>query len=384
MKKVKGSFAIILVLLMLVLTVSVSASKIKTDKSESYYLVNVYDNVTGLYALCLNDTIIDYVMTSDLFIFFENEWLNYLESESFSNGEVFYDYIVDLVSDPDPCNLLTEALTFYQSEKYTNEIDNIYEEYKSTVISQGGKITPAGFSEYILNNYGSFYHNYINGSQSVFTEMYSAGASSSSSSGGSSSGSTPGENQGEHYGASHDNTNHIVTDSDCCYNPGYNDGLLDGEDNYKNSEDYQNVINEENQKAIEEYFNSEEYTSAMESLKTEIENTAVQQYKEGDEYKASIDSAYIVGSENGVASAYEKAADEMYNLGKAEGFNEFRNSQECVDVMDSCYGQGWKDGENHANENAINPGGVIVTVILILAGSALLLVLSRIKRKKKK
>ena len=377
MKKVISIIIAILTLALLIMPAS--ASNI-VDGSD-YTIFRAFSVFEGVYAMCDSDfNVIEYVATADYLDYLAIIYPLYKDSDSYKNGSDFEGYIWENYKIDTSVTIVYSIAAYYQQSQLMAETKAEFENYKST----DSTITEEEFSTYLQssNPYLSYFYN--QNLSSFVSEMIAS--SSSSSSGGSSGGDStvPEENQGEHYGSSHDNTNHIVTDSDCCYNPGYNDGLLDGEDNYKNSEDYQNVINEENQKAIEEYFNSEEYTSAMESLKTEIENTAVQQYKEGDEYKASIDSTYIVGSENGVASAYEKAADEMYNLGKAEGFNEFRNSQECVDVMDSCYGQGWKDGENHANENAINPGGVIVTVILILAGSALLLVLSRIKRKKKK
>lgn len=382
MKKVIS--ILIAILTLVVLALPAAAGELVADGTQPYYINQVYDNIPGLYSIKdSDDTVIEYFITFEFDNYLTNEYDTY--KYSVATDMYFIDYLDSLLPEDEDEDLyvIEIAYSYIQSflaRKFQHDIYNTFCDYKNDAEYIGEQITKEGFEKYLESNL-SMQEFYNSGIDSLYNELNELSSSSSS---GSSGGSTPGENQGEHYGASHNNSNHIITDTDCCYNPGYNDGLLDGADEYKESNEYQETINNSKTEAVEEYFESEEYKSAMESLKTEIENTAVQQYKEGDEYKASIDSAYIVGSENGVASAYDKAAEEMYNLGKAEGFNEFRNSQECVDVMDSCYGQGWKDGENHANENAINPGGVIVTVILILAGSALLLVLSRIKHKKKK
>ncbi len=377
MKKVISILIVILTLALLI----VPASAAELDGTgATQYTFNILN--TGVYEVIdAGSNVIDVVITEDFISFLDSEYFFYNTSEDkkiigfsaylFRKGYACMNY-----------NEVAEYVSLYLDSR---TIKDLYNEYSLYSISNNSA-TAEGFLEYIKSNNYTLYDNYYGYIHHFASEMYSLGASSSGSSSSGSHGSSstvPNENKGSHYGASHTGGEDTI-DSSCCYNPGYNDGLLDGADNFQKSDEYTNILEENSTQAIEEYLKSEEYTSAMESLKTEIEETAVQQYKEGDEYQGALDSAYTVGSENGVASAYEKAADEVFALGVAEGFNKFRESQECVNVMDSCYGQGWKDGENYANENAINPGGVIVTVVLLIAGSAVLLVLSKVKVKKKR
>ena len=384
MKKLLCLFFVFIILFLLI--ISTSATSIVGDGNSVYTLTQI---CSGLYYVCPASSpgeIIDYVITYDFI-----EYLDYIYnsrfkgSDEFKNGEDFLTYL----NNSELANVLVfnEALenfiTVFQSYKFTSEIDDELEIYNSYLQSHGNaQLTPEGFSEYLMYNNKTLYNVYMNGSYSLSSEMFASG--NSSSSGGSSGSTTPGENKGENYGKSHTNDNHKITDSDCCYNPGYNDGLLDGGVVFQNSEKYQNIINENKTEAVEQFKQSNEYKETLESIRVEADEYAVDNYLKSEEYEATKDSCYAAGSNVGYTNAYSDLCSDVYYRGVVDGYSSFRGSNDHIADMDSSYRMGYDDGVSTERKNAVNPGAVIALMIILFVLLAVLISLFQIKKKKRR
>lgn len=375
MKKVISIIFAILTLALLIVPASASNIVIGSD----YRIENAFSGLEGVYAIYDSDlNLIEYVATFDYFDCLSTIYPLYKDSDSYKNGSDFEGYIWENYKIDTSVTIVYSIAAYYQQSQLMAETKAEFENYKST----DSTITEEEFSTYLQssNPYLSYFYN--QNLSSLVSEMIAS--SSSSSSGGSSGGSTPGENQGEHYGNSHDNTNHTIGDSDCCYNPGYNDGLLDGADEYKESNEYEETINNSKSEAVEQYKQSNEYKETLESVAIEASEIAVDEYLKSDEYQSTKDSCYAAGSDAGYTNAYEDACSEVYSRGKTDGYAEFRGSMEYSKAVNSAYSSGWDDGADKARESAVNPGGVIASIFILAGLIILLFILSGKKRKKNK
>ncbi|MBR2024882.1 MAG: hypothetical protein IKA02_03640, partial [Clostridia bacterium] len=260
-------------------------------------------------------------------------------------------------------------------------VTDIYSNYANYEVSNNSASLD-GFLNYIRENNQTLYDHYSGYLHSFASSVYALGASSSSSSGSSGS-TTPGE-VGEHYGQSHNNSNHEIVDSDCCYKPGYNDGLLDGGDVFQNSEEYETIINENRTEAVKLFKQSTEYNETLESVRVEANEYAVDSYLKTDEYEATKDSCFVAGSEAGYTNAYSDLCSEVYYRGVADGHSSFRGSNEHIADMDSSYRMGYDDGVENERKNGINPAAVIALMIILFVLLAVLISLFQIKKKKRK
>ena len=180
--------------------------------------------------------------------------------------------------------------------------------------------------------------------------------------------------KGDNYGNSH-NGNIDIYDSDCCYNPGYYDGVLDGGDTYKNSEQWDIDVNNE----INEYMQSTEYKALMNQYSTEVIN----EYLLSAEYRAALDSSVAVGEAIGEANAYDRAYDEVLTQGRTEGYNSFRGSQEYLDALDSSSYVGYKKGVEDGKNSVVDPTGVIALIVILAVLGLIVFVVSKKSHGKK-
>lgn len=251
---------------------------------------------------------------------------------------------------------------------FAEDLDNHFNDYVNSV---GGlqNATPDGFSSYVSNSpsYDFFCAFNSNSIGSCFESFYEAGASSSSSSSHGGSHVTI-QDKGENYGKSHNGDSDTI-DTDCCYNPGYYDGVLDGGDTYKNSEQWDIDVNNE----INEYMQSSEYQTLMNEYSTEVIN----EYLLSVEYQAAIDSSIAVGEAIGEANAYDRAYEEVLTQGRTEGYNSFRESQEYLDALDSSSYVGYKKGVEDGKNSVVDPTGVIALIVILAVLGFIVFIVSK-------
>lgn len=251
---------------------------------------------------------------------------------------------------------------------FAEELNNHFNDYVNSV---GGlqNATSDGFSSYVSNSpsYDFFCAFNTNSIGSCFESFYEAGASSSSSSSHGGSHVTI-QDKGENYGKSHNGDSDTI-DTDCCYNPGYYDGVLDGGDTYKNSEQWDIDVNNE----INEYMQSTEYQTLMNEYSTEVIN----EYLLSVEYQAAIDSSIAVGEAIGEANAYDRAYEEVLTQGRTEGYNSFRESQEYLDALDSSSYVGYKKGVEDGKNSVVDPTGVIALIVILAVLGFIVFIVSK-------
>lgn len=279
-------------------------------------------------------------------------------------------------------NQVAEYVSMYSVIKTNNSINSEFNKYKESCNANGSTISHEGFNEFLRVNNFSIYSEYMNSFYYLSKEMYSAGASSSSSGG--SSGSTVPDDKGEHYGQSHGCDAPLDSSGACCYNPGYNDGILDGADEFKESNEYQETINNSKTEAIEQFKQSNEYKETLESIRVEADEYAVDNYLKSSEYESTKDSCFIAGSEAGYTNAYSDLCSDVYYRGVADGHSSFRGSNEHIADMDSSYRMGYDEGVKNERKNGVNPGAVIALMIILFVLLAVLISLFQIKKKKRK
>ena len=372
MKKIICVFFAILTLIFLI----VPSSADNIEDNSNYIIRDAFTGISGIYAIYDSDNnIIEYFVTNDYLYFLESIYPDYKSSSQYQNGSDFEGYIWERYRIETSISIVYSIAGKYQQSQLMNEAKKEFEDYKSN----DSTITEEEFSSYlqVSNPYLSWF--YEENLSSFISEMITASKSTS----GSSSGTTiPGENQGENYGKSHINNNHIITDSDCCYNPGYNDGILDGADEFKESNEYQETINNSKTEAVEQFKQSIEYKETLESIRVEADEYAVDNYLKSSEYEATKDSCYAAGSNVGYTNAYSDLCSDVYYRGVADGYSSFRGSNDHMADMDSSYRMGYDDGVSTERKNAVNPGAVIALMIILFVLLAVLISLFQIKKKK--
>ena len=259
-------------------------------------------------------------------------------------------------------------------EAYAQEEKDLIEQYY-THYNQGGDFTANGLDEYISSNSSETFRDiYASVGTSanywLFEQNFSSGSSSSSSQHG---GSTITESsKGDNYGASHVGS----VSTDCCYNPGYIDGVADGGANCKKSDSYQADITNE----INSYMRSEEYQTLMNEYSAQV----VEQYIESNEYKFAIDSSFVAGQEAGEADAWEKAKDEVLAEGVRQGYLNYKGSQEYKDAIDSSKTAGYIDGVEDGKNSVVDPTGVLVLFAIVIFLGIIIFAIHKKARSKRK
>ena len=292
----------------------------------------------------------------------------------------------------------TDGVNEYkESEEYTNILSSKYEDGKESgynegyskgmfdfaqeekdliegYYSQGGEFTANGLNEFISSYSSETFRDIYNslGTESIYNllEDNFSSSSSSSSHGGSSVTVTQ---QGENYGKSH----YGDISSDCCYNPGYIDGVADGGTIYKGSDSYQADITNE----INSYMQSEEYQTLMNEYSEEV----VTNYLKSEEYRTAIDSSFVAGQDAGEADAWEKAKDEVLAEGVRQGYLNYKGSQEYKDAIDSSKTAGYLDGVEDGKNSVVDPSGVLILfAIAIFLGLIIFAIHKKVRSKRRR
>ena len=373
MKKV---FLILCTIFMLTLFI-ISASADGLDEGVNTECI-LHPIEKGVYEVVDNDAnVIDIVITDDFIVLLDDEYFLYDTSEDkktmnfhrflFEKGYSFMNY-----------NEVAEYVTLYT---YKRIVTDIYSNYANYEVSNNSASLD-GFINYIRENNQTLFDHYSGYLHSFASSVYALGASSSSS-GGSSGSIVPGD-KGEHYGQSHGCDAPLDSSGACCYNPGYNDGILDGADEFKESNEYQETINNSKTEAVEQFKQSIEYKETLESIRVEADEYAVDNYLKSGEYEATKDSCFIAGSEAGYTNAYSDLCSDVYYRGVADGHSSFRGSNEHIADMDSSYRMGYDEGVKNERKNGVNPGAVIALMIILFILLAVLISLFQIKKKKRK
>lgn len=179
------------------------------------------------------------------------------------------------------------------------------------------------------------------------------------------------EQKGDNYDSTH-------TGSGCCvdtngslhYDEGYEDGLLDGSSGKYSQEELDSSINE----AIQNYINGAEYQGLIQQAREEGAKNAVEEYKDSTEYKDKLKEENKNGYDNGYNSGYEQAYDDaaeaMYDKGLADGYANFRNTEEYQNTIiasaDGGYEKGYLDGVDYGVKNAYDPATLISLIITLI------------------
>ena len=263
------------------------------------------------------------------------------------------------------------------TEGYSKGMFDFAQEEKDLIegyYSLGGEFTANGLNEFISSFSSETFRDIYNslGTESIYNllEDNFSSSSSSSSHGGSSVTVTQ---QGENYGKSHEGD----ISSDCCYNPGYVDGVADGGTIYKGSDSYQADITNE----INSYMRSEEYQTLMNEYSAQV----VESYIDSIEYKSAIDSSFVAGQEAGEADAWEKAKDEVLAEGVRQGYLNYKGSQEYKDAIDSSKTAGYLDGVEDGKNSVVDPSGVLILfAIAIFLGIIIFAIHKKVRSKRRR
>ncbi len=270
-------------------------------------------------------------------------------------------------------------------KEYSELIASEWQSYLSHCDAYGESITCEGFDSYLYNTCSSsesnmyLYNQFLDTNLTTFEALYNSGAESASSSSSGSSSSQHGgatiseSSKGDNYGSSH----YGDVSTDCCYNPGYIDGVADGGANYKNSESYQADITNE----INSYMQSEEYQTLMNEYSEEV----VTNYLKSEEYRTAIDSSFLAGQDAGEAEAWEKAKDEVLAEGVRQGYLNYKGSQEYKDAIDSSKTAGYLDGVEDGKNSVVDPSGVLILfAIAIFLGLIIFAIHKKVRSKRRR
>lgn len=202
------------------------------------------------------------------------------------------------------------------------------------------------------------------------------------------------------------------------YDKGYNDGVLDGQKtgfieggnyyeqnilpgaidaaiaDYKDSEEFKQEFNAALSVALEEYY--EEFYQALADTRSE----AIEEYKNSQEFIDLKDEQYAAGEAAGLEAGLQQgeylAAAKHYEMGYADGKQSFITAPEYEEQLQKSanygYEYGYQDGLQDGSNRKNNDGSllkIILSVMISLAVVILLfivlsLIIKKVKRKKKK
>ncbi len=163
------------------------------------------------------------------------------------------------------------------------------------------------------------------------------------------------------------------------YNEGYEQGKIDGVQEFMSSSTYNDILAEEYNEGFEageisgvnDFKESTEYSQSLSEQYDKGVTEGVAEFKSSDNYKNALNERYSTGYKDGIAyyktsTEYTKALDTQYDLGKSVAVSEYVNTDEYKAILSSEYDRGYDDGvsdtEIAEEENGSNVGTVLAIV----------------------
>ena len=141
----------------------------------------------------------------------------------------------------------------------------------------------------------------------------------------------------------------------------YNEGKLEGVEEFKNSEEYVNSLDFAKTSGVEEFKSSEEYSNILNFAKT----SGIEEFKNSTEYNEALLSKY----------------NEGHSVGTSSGITAYKSSSEYKTALSDKYDEGYDVGFSEG-EKSFDFGPIIVG-ILVLSSIAIGLIIYNQKRRKK-
>ena len=160
--------------------------------------------------------------------------------------------------------------------------------------------------------------------------------------------------------------------------------VLDGKNDYSAD----SIIEESvKQNVINNYISSNEYQIVINSHR----ESAVNEYKTSDEYKDTMKEYERIGTEQAYEIAKEELYDSIYNVGVADGFTQYAQTEQYQvminDIQQKAYNTGAIEGyEQGKADSTTFDVTEFVSVILSLIGTSVIsaLILRFVKKRRKK
>ncbi len=167
------------------------------------------------------------------------------------------------------------------------------------------------------------------------------------------------------------------------YNEGYEQGKIDGVQEFMNSSTYNDILAEEYNEGVEageisgvnDFKKSTEYSQSLSEQYDKGVTEGVAEFKSSDNYKNALNERYSTGYTEGIAyyktsTEYTKALDTQYDLGKSVAVSEYVTTDEYKAILSSEYDRGYDDGvsdtEIAEKENGSNVGTIFAIVGAVL------------------
>ena len=167
------------------------------------------------------------------------------------------------------------------------------------------------------------------------------------------------------------------------YNEGYEQGKIDGVQEFMSSSTYNDILLEEYNDGFEageisgvnDFKKSSEYSQALSEQYDKGVTEGVSAFKSSENYKNALNERYSTGYTEGIAyyktsTEYTKALNTQYDLGKSVAVSEYVNTDEYKAILSSEYDRGYDDGvsdtEIAEEENGSNVGTIFAIVGAVL------------------
>ena len=160
--------------------------------------------------------------------------------------------------------------------------------------------------------------------------------------------------------------------------------VLDGKNDYSSDTIIEESIK---QSVINNYVTSNEFQIVINSHR----ESAVAEYKTSEEYKDTMKEYERIGTEHAYEIAKEELYDSIYNVGVADGFTQYAQTEQyqamVIELQESAYNRGALEGYEQGKSDSVTFDVTeFVSVVLSLIGTSVIsaLILRFVKKRRKK